>query len=361
MENDRLKIGKYAIWLILILLIGVRYFITRPVYHNGDSVRVTASVLSDPVRYFTFQYLRLAGLKVYLPLVPEISYGDKIIVEGVVNNGKLENPKLVKVGESKTFLSGTRNSIISFYQKILPEPFSGLLAGIIIGAKGAMSSDFYDQTKLVGVAHVVVASGTNITFVVSFLMGVATLFLPRKKAIFFVILGIILYLFISGFDPPLIRAAIMAGVLFLSQETGRIVNTWRILVLTASLMLIYNPDWLIDIGFILSFVSTASLMLFEKRIRDWLKRVPEILKEGLSTSLAAQIGVAPILFVTFGQFNMLSPVVNALVLWTVPPLMILGTIGGVVGLIFPTLGKMVLWVSYPLLWWFVRIVTLFNF
>jgi competence protein ComEC len=352
---------KYVILGALILLIIFRYFTTRPVYKNGQTVRITSSVLSDPINYSTSQYLRLAGLKIYLPLVPEISYGDKITVEGIVNDGKLESPKLIKVGEQKTFLSGVRNSVISFYQKILPEPESGLLAGIVIGAKGALSSDFYNQTKIVGVAHVVVASGTNVTFVVSFLMGVATLILPRRKAIFFVIVGIILYLFISGFDAPLIRAAIMASILFLSQETGRLVNAWRVLILTASLMLIYNPDWLVDIGFILSFVSTMSLMLFEKRIRTWLSKFPEVLKEDLSTSLAAQIGVAPILFVTFGQFNILSPLVNALVLWTVPPLMILGAVGGLFGLIFPFLGKMVLWASFPLLWWFVHIVTLFNF
>lgn len=352
---------KYALLGLLILLIIFRYFTTRPVYHNGDRVRITSPVLSDPINYSTSQYLRLAGLKIYLPLVPEISYGDKIVVEGIVNDGKLENPKLIKMGEGKTFLSGIRNSIIYFYQKVLPEPEGGLIAGIVIGAKGALSSDFYNQTKIVGVAHVVVASGTNVTFVVSFLMGVLTLILQRKKAILLCLVGIILYLFISGFDAPLIRAAIMASILFLSQETGRLVSSWRVLVVTASLMLIYNPDWLIDIGFILSFVSTMSLMLFEKRIRIWLSKVPEVLKEGLSTSLAAQIGVAPILFVTFGQFNILSPVVNALVLWTVPYLMILGAIGGAIGLIFPTLGKMVLWVSYPLLWWFVHIITFFNF
>ena len=125
-------------------------------------------------------------------------------------------------------------------------------------------------------------------------------------------------------------------------------------------MLIYNSDWALDIGFILSFVSTGSLMLFEKRIRGWLSRVPEILKEGLSTSLAAQIGVAPILFVTFGQFNILSPLINALVLWTVPYIMILGSIGGVVGLAIPLLGKFIIFLSYPLLWWFVKIVEIFG-
>ena len=349
---------KYVIWGLLIFLIIFRYLTTLPRYHDGDNIRITTSVLSDPINYGTSQYLRLAGLKVYLPLVPEISYGDNIVVEGTVNAGKLENPKLIRVGNNKTILSDVRNSIISFYQQTLPEPFAGLLSGIVIGAKGALSSDFYNQTKVAGVAHVVVASGTNVTFVVSFLMGVLTMVLPRRKAIVFVILGIILYLFISGFDAPLIRAAIMASILFLSQETGRIASTWRILLLTAGLMLVYNPEWILDIGFILSFVSTMSLMLFEKRIRKWLKKVPEVFKEGLSTSLAAQIGVAPILFVTFGQFNIWSPLINALVLWTIPPLMVLGTLGGVVGLIFPFLGKIILYLSYPLLWWFVKIVNL---
>ena len=351
---------KYLIWIILVLLVVFRYFTTRPIYHNGDRVRITTSVLSDPIKYSTSQYLKIAGLKVYLPLVPEVYYGDKIVVEGTVSDGKLESPKLIKMGENKTVLSGVRNSIISFYREVLPEPMSGLLAGIVIGAKGAINTDFYNQTKLTGVAHVVVASGTNVIFVVSFLMGVLTLILPRRKAIVFVIVGIVLYLFLAGFDAPLIRAAIMASILFLSQETGRLVNAWRVLVITGALMLVYNPDWAFDIGFILSFVSTMSLMLFERKIRVRLSRVPKVLKESLSTSLAAQIGVAPILFVTFGQFNILSPIINALVLWTVPALMVLGAVGGVVGLTFPFLGKLILWLSYPLLWWFVTVVQFFG-
>ncbi len=352
---------------LLILVIFIRYITARPIYKDGDRVRITTSVLSDPIKYSTSVYIKVRDLKVYLPKDTDISYGDKIIVEGVVNDDpnsgvkKLTNTKLKKVEKEKTVLSSFRNSIISFYQRVLPEPSGGLMSGIIIGAKGALSTEFYDLTKKVGVAHVVVASGTNISFVVSFLMGTLTLVLSRRKAILFVIVGIVLYLFISGFDAPLIRAAIMASLLFVAQRSGRLSSSWRILVLTASAMLIYNPEWTNDIGFILSFVSTASIMLFEKRIRVFLKKVPEILREGLSTSFAAQIGVSPIIFVTFGQFNIFSPLVNALVLWTIPYIMVLGVVGGMMGLIFPIIGKMVLWMAYPLLWWFVHIVTLFNF
>jgi hypothetical protein len=101
-------------------------------------------------------------------------------------------------------------------------------------------------------------------------------------------------------------------------------------------------------------------LAFERKIRNKLARIPMILRESLSTSTAAQIGVAPILFVTFGQFNILSPFINALVLWTIPAIMILGALGGISGLIFEPIGRLFLYLSYPLLWWFVRIVEIFS-
>lgn len=348
------------LFISLILLITLRYFTSRPVYKNGDTVRITSYVLSDPIKYSTSQGLKLAGLKIYLPVFPEVSYGDKIIVEGTAKNGKLEKAKLISILDEKTLLSGFRNRVIDFYQQVLPANEAGLIGGVVLGSKNSLPSDFYNYAKNIGVAHIVVASGTNVTFVVSFLMGMGTIFFSRRKAIVFVIVGIILYLFISGFDAPLIRAAVMAFFTFLAQGTGRLTSAWRVLMLTAGLMLLYNPNWVTDIGFILSFASTASIMLFEKRFEIWLKKIPDVIRQDLSTTLSAQIGVTPILFVTFGSFNILSPMANILVLWTVPGIMILGALGGVVGTFLPILGKAFLYLIYPLLWWFVSIVTLFN-
>jgi len=352
-------IGKYFLWFFLVALIVFRYFSTRPVYQNGDSVRITTIVFSDPVVYGNYQTFNAAELKVTLPAFPEVYYGDKVVIEGIVGEEKLENAKLISIDPSTGFGSGTRKSIIDFYQKELPQPMSGLLAGITLGSKGTLTTDFWNKVKSTGVAHVVVASGTNVTFVISFIFGVTAIFLSRRKAIPIVILSIILYLFISGFEAPLIRAAIMAFLVFWVESSGRVINAWRVLFLTGGIMLVIDPAWITDLGFILSFVSTASIMVFEKRIAKLLKFMPGVLKEGFSTSFAAQIGVSPILFVTFGQFNILSPLINALVLWTVPYIMILASLGGVVGLMLPILGKLILYVCYPLTWWFAKIVEIF--
>lgn len=350
----------YLLWILLILLVLLRYFSLKPVYQNGDTVRITSTVSSDPISYGNYQYFSAAGLKVYLPIYPEINYGDKIVLEGLVDEGKLENPKLVSIKDFNSFGSGFRKNIIDFYQNNLPQPISGLMAGLVLGSKGSLSLDFWQKVKDAGVAHVVVASGTNVTFVIAFVFGITNYFFSRRKSIPIVILSIVLYLFISGFQAPLIRASIMACLAFWAQGVGRLSNTWRIFILTAGIMLIINPKWITDIGFILSFVSTGSIMLFEKPVSKLFKKLPKILREGFITSLSAQIGVAPIIFVTFGQFNILSPIINMLILWTIPYTMIMGSIGAVLGLIFPILGKFILYMCYPLAWWFVRIVEMFT-
>ncbi|EKE12791.1 MAG: hypothetical protein ACD_13C00142G0018 [uncultured bacterium] len=350
---------KYFVWLLLILLIIFRYFTTRPAYKNGDTIRITATVFSDPLVYGNYQTFTVAGLKVSLPNFPEVYYGSIVVVEGTVDGGKLKNAKLLSVNSFVGFGSRVRAKIIDFYQKVLPQPMSGLVAGITLGSKGTLTGDFWNKVKSTGVAHVIVASGTNVTFVISFIFGVTNIFLSRKKAKPIVILSIILYLFLSGFEAPLIRAAIMAFLAFWAESSGRLLSAWRNLFFAAGIMLAVEPSWIGDIGFILSFVSTASIMVFEKRIAKRLKFIPKVLKEGFSTSFAAQIGVAPILFVTFGQFNILSPIINALVLWTVPYIMIFGVLGGMLGLVLPALGKLILYVCYPLTWWFAKIVEIF--
>lgn len=146
------------------------------------------------------------------------------------------------------------------------------------------------------------ASCKNVTFVVSFMFAITTIFVLRKKSMLIVILSAVLYLFLSDFEAPLIRAALMAVVAFGAQSTGWLVSAWRSLMPKAGIMLAIEPDWIMDIGFILSFVSTASIMLFERKLDNLLKFVPKFLREGLSTSFVAQIGVDPVLFVTFGEF-----------------------------------------------------------
>jgi competence protein ComEC len=355
---------KYFVYFGVLCLILLRYKASLPTFKNGDLVKITTKVYGDPVIYDRAQYLKIQGLKVYLPKYPEVNYGDTIEVIGTVSNDKLQRQSRLlitsykQITNSKPQVLKLREKIISFYKASLPEPFSSLVAGIVIGSK-RMPESFWEKLKGTGTAHVVVASGTNITLTISFMLGFLTLFLNRKRAIYITFFAILIYMIISGMEAPIVRASIMGSILLFSQEHGRVVNSWRILLYSGIIMLLIKPVWITDVGFLLSFTATGSLMLFQNKIDTLFTKFPIFLREGLSTSVSAQIGVAPILYFTFGQFNLLSPIINALVLWTIPYIMIGGAVAGLIGIFVPLVGRLILFVIYPMLWYFEKIISIF--
>jgi len=351
---------RYIIWFLLVLLVLLRQISNRPVYSDGDRIRVTTRVTNEPIKYEYSQRLILSGLKVYLPRFPEISYGDKVVVEGSVLSRELKNPVLVFQDKGTGLLFKFRKKLIDFYQESLPEPHASLVAGVTLGSKQSIPADFWEALKTTGTAHVVVASGMNVTLVAGFLVNFLIIFMSRRRAVPLALVGIWIYALVSGFDAPIVRAAIMGSIGFTGIALGRVNDAWRGLFLSALGMLIVKTEWLSDLGFILSFVATASLMLFEGKIEKKLNFIPKVLRVDFSTSLAAQIGVAPILWISFGQFNVLSPIINALVLWTIAPITIIGMISGFVGIYVPLIGRLILFVVYPLTAWFIGVVGLFS-
>jgi predicted membrane metal-binding protein len=79
--------------------------------------------------------------------------------EEVVDNGKLDNPKLISDEESQGFGSGVRQKVVDFFQQVLPQPFFGTVAGITLGYRGAISADFWQKIKNTRVVYIVSVSG----------------------------------------------------------------------------------------------------------------------------------------------------------------------------------------------------------
>lgn len=342
---------KYLPLLIAVFLLIVRYTTTRPIYHEGDRVRISSEVTS---------LTKLAGLRIKFPPASDIRYGDYIVVEGKIKNGELSYPIIKEIKASNNILIKVREQIISSFKNSLPTLDGELVAGIVIGAKSDLDKNFYNKLINTGTSHVVVASGMNVTMTAGFIMAVLLNFIERRKAIVITLFAILIYCYIAGFEAPIARAGIMSFFAFSAQLMGRIVNTIRILFVTAFIMLFLNPDWITDIGFILSFSTTLSMILFNAKVARLIRFVPGIIKDSLSTSLSAQILAAPVIFLTFGRINPISPLINALVLWTVSPIMILGGIGAIISLLIPSIGQVVILLVYPLTTWFISVVNLFG-
>lgn len=351
---------RIIIFFFLIIIVLIRLLTQTPSWREGDLVRISSAVYNEPSIIKNKQKLKIANLNIFLPVFPQIYYGDYIVIEGEVNGSELKNPVIRQLKHQTNFLPNFRNKLLDFYKQGLPEPHSSLVAGIVIGSKESIPFDFWDSLRRTGTLHVVVASGMNVTFVAAFFLSLFICFLPRRVAVILAILGIWLYSCLAGFQAPIIRAAIMGTISFGAQIFGKVYNALNALIITLFLMVLIDPQIVFDLGFILTFGATLGLIIFESRINDKLKFIPEIFRQGLASSLAAQIVVLPIIFYYFRSFNILSPLINALVLWTIPIIILIGSMAGVIGVLAPPLGKIILLLAYPMTFWFVKVIGLFS-
>lgn len=359
---------------IVISLYLLRFDAVRPRYRDGDRVRISGIIGEEPQIFGERQMIKLAEISFYLPRFPEYHYGDRIEVEGEVKKGErsfyLEEPEIGEIGGlreivGERFLINLREKLLESFGKFLPSPESDFLKGLILGTKNSLSFEFFEALRKTGTLHVVVASGTNVSLFAGSFIEVLAGYIKRRRAIFVGLLVVWGYVFLVGGQAPIVRAAIFATVSYMGQVFGKEIGVIRALGGIGAIMLLVNPLWLFDIGFQLSFAATLGIVFLGERLLGRLGGlgrfgVPKFMRGDLATTTAAQIFVAPILVFNFGQISAISPLVNMIVLWTVPLIMFGGLGMGILGALWEPLGQLGAFITYPLLWYFVMVVELFN-
>lgn len=251
-----------------------------------------------------------------------------------------------------------QENLVSKIDQILPYPQSALLSGILLGSQERLPFNFKNQLKDTSTIHMVVVSGQNLSILAGFLMGLVYL-IGRRKTIFITLLAVLFYSLLTGFQVPVIRAAIMVFLASLAQILGKEGRGGWILVITAGAMLLYNPNWLLNISFQLSFAATFGVMVVAPLIASKITTVPHIIREDLATTFSAQMLVLPILAYNFQQVSLAGVLSNLLILWTIPIVMVAGFITLGIGLVNTFLGQVVGLLPGILLTYFINVVQIF--
>ncbi len=370
---------------VLLALLGLRFLFfykNQPRYRDGQEVKLAATLLSEPQVAGNTQRFYVNGILINIPKFPQYHYGDIISIFGAIKaknrqgisskNTKLLTddkvvltmyfPKIEAVKKDHNSLlavtSFIRQKVISLFEKTLPPASSSLFLGIVFGIKQNLPKAFAEDLRTSGVLHVVAASGMNVAMAGGFLSAVFALIFRRQIALALSILGILFYALLAGLEPSIIRASIMGILVFSAQILGRQTLSLYGLFMAGFLMIFINPSLLSDVGFQLSFMATLGLLY----IRPILQNGASLIGEDLATTTAAQAATLPILLANFGSYSLWSVVVNGLVLWSVPVLMVLGALAAVTGIVFEPLGKIFLYLGFPFLLYFQQMVSLFaNF
>jgi competence protein ComEC len=220
-----------------------------------------------------------------------------------------------------------RRRAVANVQSYLPSPHSELLSGLLLGQDNLyLVPRFNDVLRSTGTIHVVVVSGFNISLVFGLVISVIGSQYKLRNLLVAEIVTLF-YALIAGFEPPVIRAWIMGSIAAWGKYYGRSLESFRLLILSAVLMILINPEYLISLSFQLSFLATLSLIKYSPLVSGFFGRYLRFkgfLIEDLSTTVAAQILVWPLISYRFGQVSILSPLVNGLILWTVPMSTVMG-------------------------------------
>jgi competence protein ComEC len=366
----------FACFLIILAPLYLFRLSQTPVYQipENKEIKIIGRITQQPYLKGSNQIIRVGPITVKTEIFPKFLYGQRVEIVGKFTSQVIgpfqrrffanypairlayEDGKNGGKADFLTFLTQTRGHLENSIAQLLPEPQASLLTGIVFGVKKQMPIEFWESLRRTGTLHIVVASGQNINIVAWFLIELLTWVISRRKAVLMATLGVTFYILLIGAEPPVVRAGIMAVMAYLALVLGRESDGTLGLLLAAAIMLLAQPLLLFDISFLLSFAATAGILWFYPILRQ--KR-PFSFRFGgiaLATTMAAQIGVLPLLLIFFGQVSILSPLINVLVVWTVPILMALGLVLALLGLFLKPLAIVLGWFAWLLLTYFVKVV-----
>ncbi|PIP21370.1 MAG: hypothetical protein COX39_03360 [Candidatus Nealsonbacteria bacterium CG23_combo_of_CG06-09_8_20_14_all_40_13] len=378
------KIVKFLALVIMVLFIAIQYNYWFSKYKTpenmpfGKKLELVGNIIYEPVVSSKQQRIvfkvktndKNLNILAIFPRYPAYKYGDSISFSGVLGQptnfndfdyvsylrkqqiyGIIESPENIK------FIKSDGNLIIKYIyllkdkmefamNAILPEPLASFLAGLLIGSRRQIPPDLMNALSATGTTHIIAISGYNISILIKIFYDWLKKY-SFNISFWLTLIFILFFVVLTGASASVVRAAIMGSIFLLAGKLGRKEYSIIAVLLAAVLMVLHNPLLLqADVGFQLSFAAVMGLIylqpIFHKLIKRWhfSNRVPSLVSEALTATLAAQIFTLPILISNFGTLSLVAPLANILVLPLVPLTMGIGFIAAFSGMFWLGLGRL---------------------
>jgi competence protein ComEC len=327
------------------------------VFHYGDILRLRGK-LKTPPENEDFSY------RDYLAAQHIHSYMSSAEVTTLPGNGG--NP-------FSRALYALKDKALSNIYRLFPDPEASLLAGILLGVDTGLTNDLQQAFKDTGTAHIIAISGFNISIIAGLFVTFFSRFLGPWRGALLAVLGIAFYTILVGADAAVVRAALMGGLALFAKQVGRRQFALNILLAVALLMCLWNPLFIWDVGFQLSFFATLGLILYADPFSQFANRIiikyipasaaeksAELFSEFVLLTLAAQVATIPIMAYHFQRLSLVSFIANPFILPPQPAVMILGGLAVLLSFLWLPLGQIAAWAAWPFVVYTIRMVELFD-
>jgi competence protein ComEC len=187
------------------------------------------------------------------------------------------------------------------------ETYGGLMRSMVIGHREFFDEEQNRKFSHVGLAHILAVSGMHVGIFCGIILFALRAFgVVREKALIICMLLIPAYVLLTGAAPPVVRAGLMAAIGMELARRNRLRSGIHLLCFAAWAMLAWNPYLLADIGFQLSFLITAGLIVGVRKVAQLLPLRSKILNSTVSVALVAQCTAFPLTIFHFNSFSLLS-------------------------------------------------------
>ena len=347
----------------------------------GQTVLVSGAISGDPVTDADGTKIKLTDLKfgreevsssgnLYISEYKneDLARGDRIMVSGVLSEGfgtyagYMYRPKMVSWDrpEPGDLILKVRNWFAERIRGLMPEPEVNLGLSYLLGMKAGLPDELSENLRIVGLVHIVVASGAHLSILVEIAKKIFGK-VSRFAGLLFSALFVIFFMAMVGWTPSILRAGVMAVLTLVFWYFGRKIEPWRMILMVAAFTLMLNPMFLIDLGWLLSFASFAGIMILGPKMTKFFygERKPGFIAETIITTIAATLMTLPIVLYFYGQVSLISVLANLLILPTLSYAMGLVFLVGVVAG-FPGVEVAVAWCATKLLDFHIAVVRWFG-
>ena len=242
-----------------------------------------------------------------------------------------------------------------------------LFTGLVIGDDTQQPESMIDAFRKSGLAHLVAVSGQNVSFILAALSPLLSR-LKNRFRIFATIGVLVWFVVITRVEPSVVRAATMAGLAFLSVAAGRPTRTMRLIAVTVLVTVIVDPLLAWSVGFFMSVGATCGLCLGAAPLARIIRR-PKWLAQLIGATVAAQLGVMPVVILIFGLPSATGIIANVLAVPIAGLVMLFGLpmalcAGLIVDLGLEKLAMILMWpiqVGVRWVWWVAEIFARLKF
>ena len=233
--------------------------------------------------------------------------------KGIQYMGFVQNENFKKINKISflnitQLLNSFRSKLLSALENDLSGQAASLAKGFLLGDRSDIDSQMLSKFSSTGAMHILAVSGLHIGILVQLLTKCLSLFsrfISKYQAVIFALILVWIYAALTGLSASVVRSVVMFTILSLSTLTGRRYIDINSLFFSAILILLWNPSFLYDVGFQLSYAALFGIfILYPELVKliTFKNKWVMMAYEGTMVGIAAQITTLPLTLYYFHQF-----------------------------------------------------------